>query len=282
MKQELQSPECTKCEFPILRTKMDQLEREHLETRLVTESRDMMTRFAYLLASFFDMLEKNKEITVKQVISKLRMYGSFTPIFKGNQEPFLRDRLKSLPKDPDFDDVSEVVVEYSSFFNFDLFRFLVDHHGSEQHKLNLAEYEKEFDEYIKRKIFECPSQLGEISDSELEGTLVVKVDKHYDNCSAHQLPLLKKKICDILNITLMKLCRVQSGCLCLTFQVPHHVLQSILPLSSDQEEMLVKHHVLSLKAVDYLFESKVRYYMYMCMYHNIRKFLHGEIFCILI
>jgi hypothetical protein len=258
MKQELQSPEYTKCEFPILRTKMGQSERERLEIMLVTESRDMMTRFAGLVVSFFDNMLESKEITVKRVISKLRTYGSFTPIFKGNQESFLRDRLKSLPKDPDFDDVMEVVVEYSSFFNFDLFRFLVHHCGSEQDKLRLAKYEIEFDEYIKRKVFECPSQLGEISDSELEGTLVVKVDQHYDNCSAYQLQLLKKKICDVLHITLMKLCRVQSGCLCLTFQIPHHVLQSILPLSSDQEEMLVKHHVLSLKAADYLFESKVR------------------------
>lgn len=236
---------------------MGQLEREHLEIMLVTESRDMMTRFADLFVSFFETLEKNKEITVKQVISKLKTYGSFTPIFKGDQEPFLRDRLKSLPTDSDFDDVSGVVVEYSSFFNFDLFRFLVNHCGSEQDKQNLAEYEKAFEEYIKRKVFECPSQLGEISDSDLEGTLLVKIDKHYDDCSAYQLQLLKKKICDVLHITLMKLCRVESGCLCLTFQIPHHVLQNILPLSSDQEEMLVKLHVLSLKSGDYLFESKV-------------------------
>ena len=106
-------------------------------------------------------------------------------------------------------------------------------------------------------MYECPSQLGEISDSEQEKTLVVKIDKHYDDCSAYQVQLLKKKICDILGIKLMKLCRVESGCLCLTFQLPHHVLQNILPLSSDQEEMLLKLHVLWLRSGDYLFESKV-------------------------
>ena len=151
IKQEISSPECTKCEFPILETKMSQSEREQLEIILVTESRDMMTRFADLFVSFFDTLEKKQEITVKQVVSKLRTYGSFTPIFKGDQEPFLRHRLRSLPKDADFDDVSGIVVEYSSFFNFDLFRFLVSHCGTYEDKQNLAEYEKAFEVYIKRK-----------------------------------------------------------------------------------------------------------------------------------
>lgn len=244
---------------------MSPSKRDQLEERLFLESEDMMKEFAELTSSFFESLEgleKKGEITVKKVVSQLRTYGSYTPVFKGQQEPYLRHRLESLPEDADFWDISDVVHEYCSFFNFDLFRFLVKRCGTVDDKHNLDAYEESFEEYAKRKVFECPSELGEISDDVQEGLLIVKLDKHYEDCVANQLTRLKKKICDILHVTLAKICRMEPGCLCLTFQIPRHILQNVLPLTAEQQQMLVELHVLFLKSDDYVFESKVRTLMF--------------------
>ena len=216
-----------------------------------------MKKFANIFTSFFESLEKNGETSVRKVVSSLKLYGSYKPVYGGEEEPFLRDKLKSLPENPEFVDVSDIVLEYCSFFDYDLLSYLVEFFGSDKDNSDLGAYEKSFEEYAKRKVYECPSEVGEVSDSEQERTVVVKLDHHYEGCSLNTLINLRKKICDILSIKFMKLCRVERGCICLTFQLPSHVLDAILPLTDQQKELLSSLHVLFIMSGDYVYESKV-------------------------
>ena len=262
IKSEITSHEHTKFTFPILKMKMSSSGHspravKEVSDRLFIQSYEMMKRFGDLYDSFFVSLQKNVQMTAKDVVSKLRSYGSYTPIYDGEQKPFLRHKLKSLSDDASFCDVSDAVHDYCSFFNFDIFSHLVKFCGTEKDKSALSDYEEAFSKYAEQKVFQCPSELAKVSDSEQEQVLIVKLDKYYEDCEANQLIILRKKICDIIGVTFAKLCRVEPGCLCLTFQIPCHVLENILPLKSQQEEMLLALHVLLFKSGDYMFESEV-------------------------
>ena len=227
---------------------------------LYGQSCEVMKKFRDLYDSFFVSLQKNSQMSVKEVISTLRSYGSYAPVYDGEQKPFLLHKLKSLSDNASFCDVSDAVRDYCSFFNFNIFSHLVTSCGEEKDRSALSEYEEAFNKYARLKVFQCPSELADVSDSEEEQVLIIKLDKDFEGHEANQLIVLRKKICEIIGITFAKLCRVEPGepdCLCLTFQIPHHVLENVLPLTRRQEETLVALHVLVFKSGEYVFESEV-------------------------
>ena len=57
--------------------------------------------------------------------------------------------------------------------------------------------------------------------------------------------------------SVLRLCRVEEGCLRLIFQMPSFVQQEIFPLSSEQEEALAAEGVIRLTCGDYQFAAKV-------------------------
>ena len=57
--------------------------------------------------------------------------------------------------------------------------------------------------------------------------------------------------------TVLRLCRVEDGCLQLIFQVPSFVQQVIFPLSSEQERALTAEGVIRLTCGKYQFAAKV-------------------------
>ena len=94
-------------------------------------------------------------------------------------------------------------------------------------------------EYAKRHVFECPSEVGTVTDSDAK--MFVTLDETYDNCSLSALHLFTRQLQVILKLSPgsgPKLCQIEPGSLKLTFQLPFSVLQDIFPLSSEQEANL--------------------------------------------
>ena len=52
-----------------------------------------------------------------------------------------------------------IIRDYFSFFNYHVIALIVDGLGTDQDKVELQNYEKEFDEYSKCKVYECPPEL---------------------------------------------------------------------------------------------------------------------------
>ena len=130
--------------------------------------------------------------------------------------------------------------------------------GTEEDKAKLQRYKKNFNQYAKRRIFECLPEFGPISDAN-HADIFVKLDSQYDNYKVAQIERFCHKLSEILRVSfqgILRLCRVDEGCLQLMFQVPIFVQQEIFPLSREQGKALVAVDVIKLTCGEYQFKVK--------------------------
>ena len=234
---------------------------EQLQTRLYSESVDIAGAFGVMFNAFFQSI-KEQGISVEEVVATLKAFGAFTPVYKGENQPLLREELNSLDLTrASIHSVRLIVLDYCSFYNYKLFRFLVGAHGTPNDKQKLQQYEAEFNEYAKRRVFECPPELGKAS-GKFSTNISIKLDDHYEGCTLNQLKLLEADFCKILRITNLKLCHIAPGCLQLTFQLPQFLTEQIFPLYTQQEQELLALHVVSVICGDYYLSAKVRHHVY--------------------
>jgi hypothetical protein len=247
--------------FPFLQsTGMSSEDYEKLLTQLHSESVDIAGAFGVMFNDFFQSI-KEREISVEEVVATLKAFGAFTPVYKGKNQPLLREELNSLDLTrASIHSVRLIILDYCSFYNYRLFEFLVRAQGTPNDKQKLQQYEVEFNKYAQRRVFECPPELGK--PSEFNTNISIKLDDHYDGCTLIQLKLLEADFCRILNITNLKLCHAAPGCLQLTFQLSQFITEQIFPLSGEQEEELLALHIVSVICGDYCLSAKVRYHVY--------------------
>ena len=120
-----------------------------------------------------------------------------------------------------------------------MFKHIVNGLGTNQDKVELQNYERDFDEYSKRRVYECPPEYGSKSDAE-HVDLVVKVDYVFEEFTVKELMKFQYRLGQIFCVSpqsVLRLCRVEEGCLQLIFQVSSFVQQEIFPLFSEQESI---------------------------------------------
>ena len=153
-----------------------------------------------------------------------------------------------------------IVREYSSFFNYQMLENIINHLGGEEDRQNLATYLQEFTEYAKRKVYECPCEVGQLSEVR-RSNMFVTLDKSYDNCTISSLKNFERELAKILNVSsdvVVVLCRIAPGSLQLIFQIPLSVQKAVFPLSSEQEVALSQLGVLHLSCGDYQFTNVLK------------------------
>lgn len=245
--------------LPFLRnTNLSAEDYDKLQTRLYVESVDLTEKFGNIINTLFQSL-KEREIPIMDIIGVLKAFGTFTPLYKGENKPLLREELSSLnPDNADINEIKLVFLDYCSFFNFRLLAHLVKALGTPSDSKQLAQYEKEFNEYAKRRVFECPPAIGKPTNIS-HANMIIKLDDSYKECTLNQIKLLEGRFCTILNITDLKLCHTKPGCLQLVFQLPWFVQEQVFPLSKEQEEKLVELGVLIFTCGEYSFRPIVRW-----------------------
>ena len=86
--------------------------------------------------------------------------------------------------------------------------------------------------------------------------IFVKLDSQYENYTVLEIKGFCNTLSEILHLSsqgVLRLCRVEKGCIQLIFQVPSVVQQEIFPLSRKQEEILNAKGVIKLTCADYQF-----------------------------
>ena len=234
--------------FPCLDLKnMAKDEKEKLHQKLYSDSVNMMCRFQELFSATTKSL-KERKIPTTELLCHLVGMGPMKPTFNDLSLPPFRCQLPGLQEAKNSDDVMLVVGNYCSFFNLQMLECIIDKVGTEQDKKNLSQYKEEFSRYAERHVFECPSDVGQVSE-EGNVSMFVILDETYDNCNVSQLQLFIVKLRDILNISPgdgLKLCHITPGSLRLTFQLPACIANYIFPLSSEQEAALAGEGVYKL------------------------------------
>ena len=244
--------------FPSLDLKkLSKEEREKLHERLYAESMDITFKFQKLFSSTTLSL-KERNISPQDLNSHLVCLGSVKPTYHDPKQPVLRHYFPKLMQAQRIEEAMAIIGNYCSFFNYHIVELIIEILGTINDKDNLSNYKKEFSEYARRHVFECPSELGAMTDDNAE--LFVTLDETYDDCIVSVLQLFVRKLAEILKLSSgagLKLCRIELGSLKLTFQIPIFVQEDIFPLSADQSRALAGLGVVYLSCGDYQFTKEV-------------------------
>ena len=238
-------------------------QQEGLSIRLCVESEDIVHKFWRLHSRVYESL-REQNIPVGRLVAHLLSLHAFDPVYKDSQKPALQSFIKELRSAGSIEDVLFIIRDYMSFFNYHVIEHIVDGLGTDQDRVELQNYERDFDEYSKRRVYECPPDYGSKSDTE-HVDLVVKVDSVFEEFTVKELKKFQYRLGRIFCVTpqsVLRLCRVEEGCLQLIFQVPSFVQQEIFPLSTEQESALAAEGVIRLTCGDYQFAAKVCCYCF--------------------
>ena len=203
------------------------------------------------------------------LVSHVMTLGAFKPVFK-HKEPQVQDHkdgevpvfqycFQKLEAADSIPQIFLVLKDYFSFFNHHIIEYIIKALGTEEDKAKLQKYKDDFNQYAKRRIFECQSDFGPISDVH-HADIFVKVDEQYENYTVAEIGVFRHKLSELLCVSsegVLRLCRVEEGCFQLTFQVPSFVQQEIFPLSREQEKALKAEFVIKLTCGEYQFADDV-------------------------
>lgn len=247
-----------KLTFPSLDfKKMSREEKEALHQRLYAESMDIMYKFQELFSSTTQSL-KERNVSPRDLHTHLACLGPVKPTYDNPKQPVLRHYFPQIENAERIEEAMKVVSSYCSFFNYRIMEVIIAKLGTTVDKENLSNYEKDFSDYARRHVFECPSELGTMTDGNAE--IFVTLDETYDDCTVSVLQLFVRKLAEVLKLSsdaALKLYWVKLGSLKLTFQVPMFVQEDIFPLSIDQKRDLAGLGVVHLSCGDYQFTNEV-------------------------
>jgi hypothetical protein len=260
--------------FPMLDqiVEISEEEKERLKQRLYCESVDMMYKFQKLFSATIKSL-KEKKVTVKELLNNIGCLVAIEPVYQDSKLGQLRCEI---PNVETIDDVMSIVREYSSFFNYQILQNIIDHLGGEEDRENLTVYLEEFAEYAKRKVYECPCEVGQLNEVG-RSNKIVTLDKSYDNCTVSCLQNFERELAKILNVSLdvVILCRIAPGSLQLIFQIQLSMIKDIFPLSNEQNVALTKLGVIQLSCGEHLFTNDSEVHcecMGWVLYHSVQYY----------
>ena len=249
----------TTSSFPYLNTSgLTPEQQERLKIRLCVESEDIERKFWHLHSRVYESL-RERNVPVDRLVTHLLSLRAFDPVSKESQKPLLQTFFRELRSARSIEEVLWVIKDYFSFFNYHVIEHIAVELGTDQDKVELQNYEKEFDQYSKRRIYECPPVYGSMTKDD-HTDLVLKVDSVYEEFTVKELKKFQCRLSRILHVSSqsgLRLCQVEEGCLQLIFQVPSFVQQEIFPLFSEQESALAAEGVIKLTCGDYHFGAKV-------------------------
>ena len=257
------TPTSVTSSFPYLKVSgLTAEQQEGLRIRLCVESEDIVHKFWHLHSRVYESLRERK-VPVGRLVAHLLSLRAFDPVYKDSQKPTLQSFFKDLRNAGSIEDVLFIIRDYFSFFNYHVIERIVDGLGTDQDRAELQNYKRDFDEYSKRRVYECPPEYGPKSNAD-HAELVVKVDSVFEEFTVKELKKFQYRLgrifCDSSQ-SVLRLCQVEEGCLQLIFQVPSFVQQEIFPLSSEQKRSLAAEGVIRLTCGDYKFAAKVCSYL---------------------
>jgi len=212
-----------------------------------------MIKFQNLVSTAIESLIE-RDISLTRLVAHVTALGAFDPVFKESKDiPLLQDRIKELKTAESIPVVFLILQDYYSFFNYDIIEHITEVLGTKKDKAKLQEYKDNFDQYARRRIYECAPRFGPESETD-HPNIFLKLDSRYDKYTVAEIKGFCHRMSEILHVSskgVLRLCRLEKGCIQLTLQVPQFVQQKIFPLSREQEKILEAEGVTELTCGEY-------------------------------
>ena len=180
-----------------------------------------------------------QNVPLDELVTHVMTLEAFDPVFK--RVPLFQDRLSELKAANTIPKLFLILHDYFSFFNYDIIEHIINVCGTNEDRAELHNYKEKFDQYARRRIYECEPHFGPECGRD-HADIFVKLDSRYDKYTVAEIKGFSRKLSKTLHLSsggVLRLCRVEEGCFQLMFQVPSFVQQEIFPLSREQEKTLV-------------------------------------------
>ena len=198
-------------------------QQEGLRIRLCVESEDIARKFWWLQSSVYESLCE-RSVPVDNLVAHLLSLRAFDPVYKDSQKPVLQTFFQELRSAESIEKVLFIIADYISFFNYHVIEHIVNGLGTDQDRVELQKYKKEFEEYAKRRVYEHPAVYGSKSSAD-HVDLVFIVDHLYEEFTVKELKKFEYRLSRILHVSpqsVLRLCRVEEADLLLSLQVCIH------------------------------------------------------------
>ena len=212
-----------------------------------------MMQFQKLVSAAVKSLDR-QNVSPYKLLCHIMALGAFKHVFELPQVPALHHRYTELKAAKTVYESFVVLNDYFSFFNYHIIEHIMEELGTEEDKAKLQMYKEDFNQYAKRRIFECLPEFGPVSDAD-HADIFVNVDSQYDDYTVAEIEVFCHSVSEIVCVSprILRLCRVDKGCFQLMFQVPSFVQHEIFPLSREQEMALEEESVIKLTCGEYQF-----------------------------
>ena len=214
---------------------MSRGEQRILEQKLIDGSEEIKIKFAKLELSTKKLLKSNSSISPEELKYVLKPFNSI-----------LKDAL-------DFDSIFHILINSSvwSWYSFGYLNRIIHLCSKDDSELfrEFNEYNKEFEEFCQRSVFECPELIANY-EPDYHYCMFVKLADEDDEFKNPSLKYLQNKfetkLAAIINVEPrdLVLLTYQDGCTQLIYSLPRAVAKKAFPLSQVQKEMLLKMGVL--------------------------------------
>ena len=151
-----------------------------------------------------------------------------------------------------------IIKDYFSFFNYHVIEHIVDKLGTDQNKDDLHNYKKDFDEYSKRRVYECPTVYEPTSSTD-HADLVLKLDSMYEKFTVKELRKFEYRLSRTFFVTPQSVLHLRGVC-CSSSRYPHLSRRRYFHCPVSKRD-LAADGVIRLTCGDYQFAAKVCIYL---------------------
>ena len=153
---------------------------------------------------------KRRCVPLDELVSQVMTLGAFDPVFKEPQVPLFQYCFQRLESADTIPKIFLVLKDYFSFFNYHIIEYIIKALGTAEDKAKLQKYKEDFNQYAKRRIFECPPEFGPVSNIDHADIFVI-VDSRYEDYTVAEIERFRHKLSEILHDSsqgILRLCRV--------------------------------------------------------------------------
>ena len=177
------------------------------------------------------MFDLQKDLENNLQVDSLINYLVF---YSKGMAPVLRDCISHTQ-------VFRVMIDFVSFFDYDLLEHLITKFGSNSIKEDLKKYIVSFEAFSKRLVIECPTDaFGGVEES--DKIFVLVSDKIIEDLTLDGLKKFKLRIDMILGNELVKILSIEGGSIKITFKT----FMDRCDLTKEQQRDLRKEGIVSV------------------------------------
>ena len=226
---------------------------EYLHESILREKTDTIRQsFAYLVLCVARSMKNNDGVEVEEFIFYLcRIQAIRTEYTKAKKECLLFDKClrEELQNSSNFYTVFDIIEDCYSWINYGLIESIIEYFCEKDQsvKARLNAYKNDFKQYCNDCLRINPKLLTEAQHSVPTSTKKVevpfKVEKNWDELSSKNIDEYRIRISTILHMKnnyVLLLKTIEEGCVKLTFEIPQHVADALLPLTEEQIQALQK------------------------------------------